>query len=103
MASKDKEEAPKGQLILRDRLAENRTVLANERTLLAYVRTSLALFAAGVSFIKFFDSAVMVIIGWMLLPVGAYTLLKGFASFRKMNSVMHEEEKEEEEELKSKE
>jgi putative membrane protein len=83
---------PKGSLILRDRLAENRTVLANERTLLAYVRTSLAIFAAGLSFIHFFHYVVIVAVGWVLLPIGAYTLLSGFVSFRKMKRVMSEEE-----------
>ena len=36
-----------GQLILRDHLAADRTVLANERTFLAYIRTTLTLFVAG--------------------------------------------------------
>lgn len=36
-------------LILRDRLAQERTMLANERTLLAYMRTGLALVVTGVS------------------------------------------------------
>ncbi len=92
MTSQNEEETPKGQLILRDRLAENRTLLANERTLLAYVRTSLALIAAGLSFIQFFDSVVIVVIGWVILPLGAYTLIKGFVSFRNMNRVMRKEE-----------
>ena len=34
-------------MILRDHLAYDRTVLANERTFLSYMRTSIALFAAG--------------------------------------------------------
>jgi hypothetical protein len=34
-------------MILRDHLAYDRTVLANERTLLAYIRTSIALFTMG--------------------------------------------------------
>lgn len=95
MTSQNKDDTPRGQLILRDRLAENRTVLANERTLLAYVRTSLALFAAGVSFIKFFDSPLVVIMGWVLLPIGAYTILRGFVSFRNIKRVMRREEQEE--------
>jgi len=43
----------KGQLILRDHLAADRTILANERTFLAYIRTALTLFVAGLSFIHF--------------------------------------------------
>lgn len=94
MTDKNKEETPGGHLILRDRFAENRTVLANERTFLAYIRTSLAFFAAGLSFIHFFKTMVVVIIGWVLLPIGVYTLVKGFVSFRKMNRIMCEEEEE---------
>lgn len=84
-----------GQLILRDRLAENRTALANERTLLSYVRTALALFAAGVSFINFFRPPIIIVIGWIFIPIGAYLLLKGIASFRRVNRLMRVEEKEE--------
>jgi putative membrane protein len=84
-----------GQLVLRDRLAGNRTSLANERTLLSYVRTALALFAAGLSFVHFFDTIIIVVAGWVLLPLGVYTLVKGFISFRNMSRVIREEEKEE--------
>lgn len=94
MNQKNKEEISEG-LILRDRFAENRTVLANERTFLAYIRTSLAFFAAGVSFVYFFKTTVIVVLGWVLLPIGIYTLIKGFTSFRNMNRIMREEEKEE--------
>ncbi len=82
-------------MILRDRFAENRTVLANERTFLAYIRTALAFFAAGFSFIRFFDSAIVIVIGWMLLPLGAYTIIKGVSSFRNVRKSIKEEEKEE--------
>lgn len=40
-----------GDLILRDHLAIDRTVLANERTLLAYGRTALTLLIVGFSFL----------------------------------------------------
>jgi len=82
-----------GNLILRDRFAENRTVLANERTFLAYMRTALAFFAAGLSLIHFFHSAPVIVVGWVLLPIGAYTLLKGMLSFRGMERKMREEER----------
>ena len=53
------------QLILRDHLAADRTILANERTFLAYIRTALTLFVAGLSFVhlKVFDSHVVEGIG----------------------------------------
>lgn len=80
-----------GQPILRDRLAENRTDLANERTLLAYVRTALTLFVAGVTFIRFFGYAVTTVMGWILIPLGIFTLVKGILSHRKMNRQIRKE------------
>jgi len=41
-------------MILRDHLAYDRTVLANERTLLSYLRTAIALLAAGATLVKIF-------------------------------------------------
>ena len=41
-------------MILRDHLARDRTILANERTLLAYVRTTIALLAAGGTMLHYF-------------------------------------------------
>jgi putative membrane protein len=59
------------ELILRDELAIDRTLLANERTLLAYLRTAMMLMAAGATAIKFFgDSQSAVVSGWLLVAVG---------------------------------
>jgi putative membrane protein len=68
------------QLILRDRLALDRTILANERTILAYFRTTLAVTAAGVGLIHFVES-------WWALPVGITLLvsapvLQGYGIWR---------------------
>jgi putative membrane protein len=41
------------ELILRDQLAIDRTLLANERTFLSYLRSGVALLIAGVSIIHF--------------------------------------------------
>lgn len=62
---------------LRDRLAVERTVLANERTLLAFARTALTLFVAGVSFLHFFPSGTLQIVGWAFVPAGVAVLLAG--------------------------
>jgi len=75
---------PKEELILRDHLAIDRTVLANERTLLAYVRTALAIFVAGVSFIQFFDSILMAVLGWIFVPIGVFIFVVGFLRYKKM-------------------
>jgi putative membrane protein len=58
------------QLILRDELALDRTVLANERTILAYLRTALALMLAGVTFMHFAKATWFWVVGVMCLVVG---------------------------------
>jgi len=70
-----------GEIILRDRLAMDRTILANERTLLAYARTALAFSGAGVSLIKFFDWPAAAIIGCIMIPVGIIIGLIGVIRF----------------------
>jgi len=74
----------KEELILRDYLAVERTMLANERTLLAYIRTALTLFVAGVSFIKFFGSAVLALVGWIFVPLGVTIIALGLMRYRKV-------------------
>ena len=71
----------KEELICRDYLAVDRTVLANERTLMAYIRTSLALAAAGASLIHFLTSLVADIGGGLLLALGAGILGVGLQRF----------------------
>lgn len=86
-------EKNKRHLFLRDHLAAQRTTLANERTFLAYIRTALTLFVAGVSFIKFFGSIIIEVLGWILIPIGVFIFIKGIISFRRMNKRIQEEEK----------
>ncbi len=69
------------ELILRDYLAADRTVLANERTLLSYIRTSLALAAAGGSLIHFLTSLIADIGGGLLLALAAGILGLGLQRF----------------------
>ena len=71
------------ELVLRDQLALDRTILANERTLLAYVRTSLAMIVTGASLIHFFDSQLFRSFGTLGLLAGGITLLVGVRSFQK--------------------
>ena len=69
-------------MILRDHLAYDRTVLANERTLLAYLRTAIALLAAGVTLVKIFpDESSMVKLGSILLAIGGATAVIGIWRF----------------------
>lgn len=75
----------KESLILRDLLATDRTFLANERTLLAYIRTSLSLIVAGSSFIKFSDDLLIEIVGYILVPFGAFIGIIGLIRFLRTN------------------
>lgn len=57
-------------LILRDELAIDRTVLANERTMLAYARTALALIISGFTFLHFVETGLLRFIGIVSVPLG---------------------------------
>ena len=72
------------QLIIRDLLALDRTVLANERTLLSYIRTSLMLAASGFTLVKVLpESTEFIILGYILLPLAACTFAYGYWRFRR--------------------
>ena len=70
-------------LILRDHLARDRTMLANERTFLAYIRTAIMLEVAAVTLVKLFpNDATMMILGIALLPIGLLIFVIGYARFQ---------------------
>ncbi|WP_432663143.1 DUF202 domain-containing protein [Wukongibacter baidiensis] len=71
-------------LILRDFLALDRTILANERTLLAWIRTALSVMVAGVGFIKFFEMKIISTIGYGLVPTGLIIFIVGIYRFIKL-------------------
>jgi inner membrane protein YidH len=60
-------------LILRDELAVDRTLLANERTLMTYLRFGVALLIAGVSIIQFSTQDRYWAVGIACLPAGIIT------------------------------
>lgn len=76
------------ELILRDHLAIDRTILANERTLLAYVRTALTLLVLGASFIKFFGSMALEIVGWSFLPFALSVFVLGVWRYYRMAALV---------------
>ncbi|MBN2096372.1 DUF202 domain-containing protein [Candidatus Peregrinibacteria bacterium] len=78
-----------GHLNLRDYLGAHRTLLANDRTWLAYIRTALTFFVAGVSFIQFFKSQLLIVIGWTFVPVGIVFLVLGFWKYLKVRYLIH--------------
>ncbi|MBN1942136.1 MAG: DUF202 domain-containing protein [Phycisphaerae bacterium] len=75
----------KTDLILRDELAIDRTILANERTLLAYLRSAVALLIAGVSIMHFSQGGWFSVFGAGCIPGGILTALIGLLRFRKMH------------------
>jgi putative membrane protein len=69
-------------LVLRDELAVDRTLLANERTLLAYLRTAAGLIIAGVSIMHFSTQDWFWAIGIACLPTGIITAIVGTGRYR---------------------
>ena len=74
----------KKELILRDHLAIDRTILANERTILAYVRTSLAIAAAGATLIYFSGHIIVELLGGVLIFFALGVLVVGLLRYKKM-------------------
>ena len=73
------------ELILRDELAIDRTILANERTVLAYFRSALTLVIVGVTFLHFFEKGILPYIGIVFIPCGLAVGAFGFIRYRKMD------------------
>ena len=71
-------------LILRDDLAIDRTLLANERTLLAYVRSGLAAVVGGVTFLHFPEHGILLYMGLALIPIGLLLLGAGCQRYMAM-------------------
>ncbi|MEE9425283.1 MAG: DUF202 domain-containing protein [Methylococcales bacterium] len=68
-------------MILRDYLAYDRTILANETTLLAYLRTAMALLAAGATLFRLFpDDPYFQVLGMVMLFLGF--LIAGIGGLR---------------------
>jgi putative membrane protein len=74
-----------GELMLRDKLAIDRTLLANERTLLAYLRSGVALLIAGVTILHFSQEGWFRAVGILSIPIGLAAGVLGVARYRRMN------------------
>ncbi len=78
------------EMILRDYLAVDRTMLANEASFMSYVRTSLTLIAAGATLIKFFDNKPLFRIGgWAFIVIGGWLVVHGYNRFSRVDDVLH--------------
>lgn len=82
-------------MILRDHLAYDRTVLANERTFLSYARTSITLLIAGGTLIKFLhEDLSMLCLGTVVSGVGGTVFLFGirrYVTIKKRLSATYED------------
>ena len=67
----------RNEMILRDYLALDRTILANERTLLAYLRTFIGTFSAGIAMIKFLDAPLSTLIGYIFVAISPFFVAFG--------------------------
>ena len=74
------------EMILRDHLAADRTLLANQTTFLAYIRTALTFFVAGITFIRFFDVSAIEIVGWAFIPASVLTFWLGLFRYRRLRT-----------------
>jgi putative membrane protein len=84
MTSNPYERFESADLIMRDELAVDRTVLANERTLLSYIRTALAFAVTGAGTIKFFASPSSLLLGWGMVVMAVGVVLVGVWRFRRI-------------------
>ena len=78
------------EMILRDHLALDRTILANKRTLLSYVRTSIGLLAGGIGMIKLVSDGVVNILGFIFILAAFPVLIIGLVEYIKMQRILLE-------------
>lgn len=87
-------ENPPEDMILRDHLAFDRTILANERTGLAYIRTVLVALATGLTIIKWFsDEFTVLMLGYMSLIIAGiitYVGLRSHFKFQQKIAVVYQ-------------
>lgn len=75
-------------MILRDFLALDRTILANKRTFLAYVRTSIGLLASGIGMVKLVTDGIVNILGFVFIIFALPVLIIGAIEFVGMQKAL---------------
>jgi putative membrane protein len=78
------------ELILRDELAIDRTILANERTVLAYLRGAMTLIIVGITFVNFFETGLLHYVGLACIPFGVAVGIFGYRRYRKMGKAIRD-------------
>lgn len=79
----------KQEMILRDHLAVDRTIMANETSFLAYIRTALTLAVAGVTLLKIFHDPYIEVVGWVFLGLAALLFVNGAIRYGEMDTILH--------------
>ena len=79
----------KGDLILRDYLAIDRTVMANEVSFMSYIRTALTMVVAAMTFLKFFDIPEVHLLGWLFIVLAALLVIHGATRYEAMGSILN--------------
>ncbi|MEG1525589.1 MAG: DUF202 domain-containing protein [Clostridia bacterium] len=72
------------EMILRDYLALDRTILANKRTFLAYVRTAIGLLASGIGMVKLVSDGILNILGFVFIIAALPVLIIGTTEYIKI-------------------
>ena len=80
-------------LILRERLALQRTILANQSTFLAFLRTSMYFFVAGLSLESLLKIENSFIIEWFLFISSFVIFCIGVLNYFKHKKMIHQNEK----------
>ncbi len=75
-------------MILRDYLAIDRTILSNERTFLGYIRTTLTMIVVGISLVKLFNTSLTTLVGTMFFMGGFAFFIVGYSRYREMKSMV---------------
>jgi len=77
------------ELLLREKLAAERTHLANERTLLAYARTGLAFLVAGVTGEQLLDQGIWRVVALSFIVLGPAISVFGIWRFVRFRREIH--------------
>ncbi|MCC5924783.1 MAG: DUF202 domain-containing protein [Crocinitomicaceae bacterium] len=78
----------KEALILRDKLAIDRTVLANERTLLSYFRSFVVMISSGAAILKVELLEELETLGFVLVIIAPLLLLIGIVRYFQVRKVI---------------
>ena len=78
------------ELILRDKLALDRTILAHERTFLSYIRTTLAVLVVGFTLLHLIADPIGISGGILLILAGVAILVIGIVRTLSMSRSIRE-------------